>query len=132
MRRLRRDRSVVLEDDFHDHRAAEVAVSGKTSTGLTVNLHGYTQANGYPDQWSVRVVRPDGSGGYTGSACQTLPRATTSATVTGLDAGKSYTIQINKLASCYSFANIVNETPVTTVSMAERQRRPVLGYADAG
>ena len=94
-----------------------VAVSGKTSTGLTVNLRGYTQANGYPDQWSVRVVRPDGSGGYTGSACQTLPRATTSATVTGLEAGKSYTIQINKLANCSSFANIVNETPVTTVSL---------------
>ena len=94
-----------------------VAVGGKTSTGLTVNLRGYTEANGYPDQWSVRVVRPDGSNGYIGSACQTLPRATTSATVTGLEAGKSYTIQINKLAHCNSLANIVNETPVTTVSL---------------
>ena len=94
-----------------------VAVSGKTSTGLTVNLRGYTEANGYPEQWSVRVVRSDGSGGYTGSACQTLSRATTSATVTGLEAGKQYTIQINKRANCHFFGSIVNETPVTTVSL---------------
>ena len=94
-----------------------VAVSGKTSTGLTVNLRGYTEANGYPDQWSVRVVRPDG-GGHTGSACQTLPRGTTSATVTGLEAGKQYTIRINKGANCHFLSNLINETPVTTVSMA--------------
>ena len=91
-----------------------VSVSGKTSTGLTVNLRGYTQANGYPDQWSVRVVRPVV---FTGPACQTLPRATTSATVTGLEAGKQYTIQINKGAYCNNLGSIVNETPVTTVSL---------------
>ena len=94
-----------------------VAVSDKTSTGLTVNLRGYTEANGFPAQWSVQVVRPDG-GGFTGSACQTLPRATTSATVTGLEAGKSYTIEINKGSHCSNLGNIVNQTPVTTVSMA--------------
>ena len=93
-----------------------VSVSDKTSTGLTVNLRGYTEANGYPDQWSVQVVRPDG-GGFTGSACQTLPRATTSAMVTGLEAGKEHTIQIYKVAKCVNPANIVNETPVTTVSL---------------
>ena len=93
-----------------------VAVSGKTSTGLTVNLRGYTEANGYPDQWSVRLVRPDG-GGHTGSACQTLPRATTSATVTGLEAGKQYTIETYKSNNCNFLSNLINETPVTTVSL---------------
>ena len=94
-----------------------VSVSDKTSTGLTVNLRGYTEANGYPDQWSVRVIEPNGRGGYTGPACQTLPRATTSATVTGLEAGKQYTIQINKNNHCVSFGSVVNETPVTMVSL---------------
>ena len=94
-----------------------VSVSDKTSTGLTVNLRGYTEANGFPAQWSVQVVRPDG-GDFTGSACQTLPRATTSATVTGLDAGKQYTIEIYKANGCYPVTNLINQTPVTTVSMA--------------
>ena len=105
------------------HRAAftttgplSVSVGDKTSTGLTVNLRGYTQANGFPAQWSVQVVRPDG-GGFTGSACQTLPRATTSATVTGLDAGKQYTIEIYKANGCYPVTNLINQTPVTTVSL---------------
>ena len=94
-----------------------VAVSGKTSTGLTVNLRGYTQANGYPDQWSVAVGRRFPAGGAVDAPCQTLPRATTAATVTGLEAGKQYTIQVFKVAKCVNPVNIVNETPVTTVSL---------------
>ena len=93
-----------------------VAVSGKTSTGLTVNLRGYTEANGFPDQWSVQAVQRVGDR-YVGSACQTLPRSTTSATVTGLEACKTYTIQINKRTHCNNLSNIVNETPVTMVCL---------------
>ena len=94
-----------------------VSVSDKTSTGLTVNLHGYTQANGYPDQWSVAVGQRFPGGVAVDAPCQTLPRATTSATVTDLEAGKRYIIQIYKVANCNNPANIVNETPVTTVSL---------------
>ena len=94
-----------------------VAVSDKTSTGLTVNLRGYTEANGYPEQWSVAAGWPNSNGVVVDGPCQTLPRATTSATVTGLEAGKQYTIQIYKVAKCVNPANIVNETPVTTVSL---------------
>ena len=94
-----------------------VAVSDKTSTGLTVNLRGYTEANGYPDQWSVAVGQRFPGGAAVDAPCQTLPRATTAATVTGLDAGKQYTIQVNKGAHCNNLGSIVNETPVTTVSL---------------
>ena len=76
-----------------------VTVSDKTSTGLTVNLRGYTQANGFPAQWSVQVVRPDG-GGFTGSACQTLPRATT---CQSLPAG-TYTAELDNLNSDTDYA----------------------------
>ena len=94
-----------------------VSVGDKTSTGLTVNLHGYTQANGYPDQWSVAVGQRFPGGVAVDAPCQTLPRATTSATVTDLEAGKRYIIQIYKVANCNNPANIINETPVTTVSL---------------
>ena len=94
-----------------------VSVSDKTSTGLTVNLRGYTEANGYPEQWSVAVGWRNFSGVVVDAPCQTLPRATTSATVTSLEAGKQYTIQIYKVAKCVNPVNIVNETPVTTVSL---------------
>ena len=94
-----------------------VAVGDKTSTGLTVNLRGYTEANGFPEQWSVAVGWRNPSGVVVDGPCQTLPRATTSATVTGLEAGKQYTIQIYKVAKCVNPVDIVNETPVTTVSL---------------
>ena len=86
-----------------------VSVGDKTSTGLTVNLRGYTEANGYPDQWSVNM---------NGSSCKTLPRATTSASFRGLTASTQYTIRVFEGAHCPGIGKMVNETPVTTVSMA--------------
>ena len=95
-----------------------VSVGGKTSTGFTVNLRGYTAANGFPAQWSVQVVRPDGQNQWSSYACDAYPRATTSAAVTDLRAGTRYIIEIYKRNDCYPRTNRINETPVTTVSMA--------------
>ena len=52
------------------------------------------------------------------SSCQTLPRATTSATVTAAwTAGTQYTIQVFKGANCAGVGKSINKTPVTTVSL---------------
>ena len=88
-----------------------VAVGDKTSTGFTVNLRGYTQANGYPDRWSVNISPS------TGNSCQTLPRAATSATFSGLKAGTQYTIRVFKNSYCSNLTTMINKTPTTTVSM---------------
>ena len=88
-----------------------VSVGDKTSTGLTVNLRGYTEANGYPAWWSVNI------GPYNGNSCQTLPRATTSAVFSGLTAGTQHTIRVFEGTQCSDVGKVINKTPVTTVSL---------------
>ena len=95
-----------------------VSVGGKTSTGFTVNLRGYTAANGYPEQWGLKVYPAGGQNQWSSYACDAYPRATTSAAVTDLRAGTRYIIEIYKRNDCYPRTNRINETPVTTVSMA--------------
>ena len=94
-----------------------VAVADKTSTGFTVNLRGYTEANGYPANWGLKVYPADRKYLWSDYPCHAHPRATTSAAVTGLDAGTLHTIEIYKRRDCYPTVNLVNETPVTTVSL---------------
>ena len=94
-----------------------VSVGGKTSTGFTVNLHGYTAANGYPEQWGVKVYPAGSQNQWSSYSCDAYPRATTSAAVTGLKAGTRYIIEIYKRNDCYPRTNRINETPVTTVSL---------------
>ncbi len=95
-----------------------VSVGDKTSTGFTLTLRGYTQANGYPDTWAFNVLRKASNGYWEGSLCRTLPRATDTAAVTGLEAGKQYTINIYNSPTCNFASTIVSATPVTMTSMA--------------
>ena len=91
-----------------------VAVSEKTSTGFKVTLSGYTEAGGYPDKWAVRAVRKSSDGGWEGSACQTLERATTSATITGLKAGLTYTVNVYKSFDCNFHTDVISASATTT------------------
>ena len=88
-----------------------IGVADKTSTSLQVNLRGYTEANGYPDWWSVNI------GPSNGNSCQTLQRSTTSATFSGLTAGTQYTIRVFKNSYCAPITNMINKTQTTTVSL---------------
>ena len=91
-----------------------ITVRDKTSTGFTVKLSGYTEANGYPDRWAVKAVRKRNDGGWEGSTCQVLPRATTSAAITGLKPGLTYTVNVYKKGTCNFHSDVISETATTT------------------
>ncbi len=93
---------------------AYISVSDKTATGFTVTLYNYTAANGFPANWSISAWRPRGDGGFEGSACQTLPRASTAAMVTGLKAGLTYTVSVYKGNSCSLASDAFSDTAATT------------------
>ncbi len=93
---------------------AYISVSVKTANSFTVTLHNYTAANGFPANWSISAWRPRGDGGFEGSACQTLSRASTAATVTGLKAGLTYTISVYKGNSCSLASDAFSDTAATT------------------
>ena len=91
-----------------------ISVSGKTATGFTVTVAGYTAANGYPARWSLNVWRPKAGGGFEGSGCESFPRATTRANVTSLKAGKTYTVSVYRGSSCNLHSDVVSDTTATT------------------
>ncbi len=91
-----------------------IAVSDKTSTGFTVTVSGYTEANGYGDYWAIRAQRKKSGGGWEFSACQILPRATTSAAIAGLKPGLTYSINVYAGYSCSTYSDTISKSVTTT------------------
>ncbi len=110
------DESIAWESmrSFTTTGSVAIAVSAKTATGFTVTLSGYTQEAGYPRLWAVNAARKLGDGGWDVSRCQVKAHSETSAVITGLQAGQTYSINIYKRNTCNFHTDVISASATTT------------------
>ena len=96
-----------------------IAISNKSSRGFKATVSGYTEENGYPDIWAILAARRRSDHVWELSACQVLPRSTTSAVITGLKPGLEYNVNVFANSTCNHYVDVVSKKVTTTSLTAD-------------